>query len=235
MNNITTYPVLCIPRAMLFHTAEFVENAFNKAAQGKFVKSVAQTTTTDKAGAKFNVFFIHPDQDFKSNRNIDILYDTLKTQGTVNISTGTGTFFWKVKLYVPHMKAQYLPPPALVEQAPQIPVMVVRPIQISPRVMTVEEEAEFEEWKREKAAKIAAKTSDEMRHTFGERIYPRVVEFLAKEFPNFKHSGKITGMILEWPPNVIEHLIANPEEFERAVREGVQVFREHLLREAGAA
>ncbi len=242
MSTVTnvTFPLLCIPRAMLFHTAEIVENAINQALHGKFVKSVQQTTTTDKAGLQFNVFFIHPDQDFKANRSTDTLYETLKTQGTVNISTGTGKFFWKVKLYVPHLKAQYLPPAPVVTSAP---VLVVRPVPVGPRIMSVEEEAEFEEWRREKAKakeiadKIAAEkaAAELVRQCLGERLYPLVVDFLAKEFPAFKHAGKVVGMILEWSPEDIEALYNNPADLADAVREGVRVYREHLLREAGAA
>lgn len=220
---------------MLFHTAEIVENAINQAIQGKFVKSVEQTTTTDKSGTQFNVFFIHPDQDFKANRNTDLLYENLKTQGIVNISTGTGKFFWKVKLYVPYLKTQYLP--SAVETPVKTPVVaVVRPVPVGPRIMSVEEETEFEEWRREKAKAKAEKEAAELvRQCLGDRLHPLVVEFLAKEYPSFKHAGKITGMILEWSPEDVQELFVKPDELERAVHEGVKVYREHLLREAGAA
>lgn len=228
-----TFPVLCIPRAMLFHTAEIVEKAINQALHGKFVKSVQQTTTTDKSGVQFNVFFIHPDQDFKANLSTDTLYKTLKTEGTVNISTGTGKFFWKVKLYMPHLKAQYFPPAPVVSPAA---VLVVRPVPVGPRIMSVEEEAEFEEWRREKAKLQAEKQAAELvRQCLGNRLHPLVVECLNQEYPLFKHAAKVTGMILEWSPEDIEDLFKNPEELTRAVHEGVKVYREHLLREAGAA
>jgi hypothetical protein len=232
-----TFPVLCIPRAMLFHTAEVVEDAINQAMHGKFVKSVAQSTTTDKSGIQFNVFFIHPDQDFKANRCTDTLYNNLKTQGIVNISTGTGKYFWKVKLYVPHLKAQYLPPTEV-------------PVPVGPRIMSVEDVEEFEMWRREKAAakveadKAAAefalaqaKAAAEKAtlQLLGERLYPRVVEFLAAEFPEFKLAGKVTGMLLELPHAEIETAITDPTELSTMVREGVRVLREHFLREAGAA
>jgi hypothetical protein len=244
-SNTVTFPVLCIPRAMLFHTAENVEQAINQAVHGKFVKLVAQSTTTDKSGTQFNVFFIHLDQDFKANRHTDNLYSTLKTQGVVNISTGTGKFFWKVKLYVPYLKSQYMPPaPVVVTPAKvEVPIAVVRPVPVGPRIMSVEDEAEFEEWRREKATakaiadKIAAEkaAAELVRECLGNRLYPLVLEFLAKEFPAFKHAGKITGMILELSPEEIEEIITKPEELEKSVREGVQVYRQHLLREAGAA
>jgi hypothetical protein len=246
-----TFPVLCIPRAMLFHTAEFVENAFNLAMHGKFVKNVAQTKTIDKSGTEFNVFFIHPDQDFKANRATDLLYANLRTQGVVNISTGQGNFFWKVKLYVPNLKAQYLPqPPAPVAPAPPAPVAV------GPRIMSVEDVEEFEQWRREKAAAKAAaeKAAAEARaaeeaaardlaelNAIGERLYPVVVEILAEKFPKFKHAGKITGMILEMPRPELVALVGKEgpapksDELHRLIREAVEVLRQHFLEQAGCA
>ncbi len=236
-----TFPVLCIPRAMVFHTAEMVEEVVNGAMCGKFVKTVNQSTTTDKAGTQFNVFFIHPDQDFKPNRNTDTLYRTLRTENNVNISLGNGSkYFWKVKLYVPHLKAQYLPTP--IEQtvvktvAPRPFEFPPLPTPVGPRVMSVEEAEEFEQWRREKAiAKKAEEEKAATRQMLGDRVYPLVSEVLSKEFPLFQHAGKVTGMILELSQEDIEQAIQNPEQMIEMVREGVRVYREHLLREAGAA
>lgn len=222
------FPVLCIPRAMLFHTAEIVENAFNHAIGGKFVKSVGQSTTTDKSGIEFNVFFIHPDQDFKANRNTDSLYNNLKANGTVNISTGSGKYFWKVKLYIPHMKAQYLPPkPAEV------------PVPVGPRIMTEADLVEFRNWQAEKARKAAAQAAEQaqaMRNSLGERIYPLVTEVLSNshqdflaQFPQINAAGKITGMFLELSNEDILDLIENKAAIQINVAEGVRVLREHLL------
>jgi hypothetical protein len=241
-NTQSTFPVLCIPRAMLNQTAEMVEEAINHAMHGKFVKSVGSSTTTDKSGTQFNVFFIHPDQDFKANRCTEMLYNKIKTEGIAQISTGIGKFFWKVKLYVPHLKAQYLPPPPAAAAVVPAPA-VNRPVPVGPRIMTVEEVEEFEMWRREKAAAKAAAekeaaekaAAEAVRQMLGERLYPLVVNQLAKEFPAFKHAGKITGMILEMEPADVEVCIATPEILAARIREGVQVYREHLLREAGAA
>lgn len=244
-----TYPVLCIPRAMLFHTAENVEYAFNEAMGGKFVKSVGQSTTTDKAGTQFNVFFVHPDQDFKATRSTDILYRNLREQGVVNISTGTGKYFWKVKLYVPHLKAQYLPKPEGAAEE--------KPVQVSPRILTEADLVEFREFQRQKIAErlaadkaaaeareAAEKEAREAREAaakeaeinrLGNLLYPLVVEALARDFPNCKHPGKITGMILEMPFEEIEQLIADPAALTARVHEAVNVLREHFLREAGVA
>lgn len=237
------FPVLCIPRAMLFHTAEIVENAFNHAIGGKFVKSVGQSTTTDKSGIEFNVFFIHPDQDFKANRNTDSLYNRIKANGTVNISTGSGKYFWKVKLYVPHLKAQYLPPK---------PVEV--PVPVGPRIMTEADLVEFRNWQAEKARKAAAQAAEQaekarkaaaqaaeqaqaMRNSLGERIYPLVTEILSNghqdflaQFPQINAAGKITGMFLELSNEDILGLIENQDELQSNVAEGVRVLREHLLK-----
>lgn len=229
-----TYPVICIPRAMLFHTAEIVENAFNQAMGGKFVKSVGQSTTTDKAGIQFNVFFIHPDQDFKATRSTDTLYKGLKDQGTVNISTGSGHYFWKVKLYVPHLRAQHMPQPAQ---------PVVAPVQVGPRIMTESDLAEFREYQREKAAAKAAeekakadKAAKEAEiNRLGNLLYPLVGSFLSKEYPNFKKQGNITGMLLEMSHDEIQQLIDTPTFLETRVREAVQVLRDHYLAEAGVA
>jgi hypothetical protein len=248
-----TFPVLCIPRAMSFHTAEMVEEVINEAMHGKFVKTVNQSTTTDKAGIQFNVFFIHPDQDFKANRSTDLLYKNLRTENNVNISLGNGSkYFWKVKLYVPHLKAQYLPP---TEQHTVVkPVEAVKPpvapfqfpplpTPVGPRVMSVEEAQEFEEWRREKAAakkaaeeaKKAAEEKAAIRQKNGERLFPLVTAILSKEYPQFQHAGKVTGMILDLSQEEIEQLIKEPEQLISMVHEGVRVYREHLLREAGAA
>ena len=103
------FPALCIPRAMRFHTAEFVENALNTAMQGKFVEKIEIKTTTDKSGAEFNVIFVHANQSFTENASTALVYKNLRDQGFVNISTGKGKFFWKVKLYVPNLKAKFAP------------------------------------------------------------------------------------------------------------------------------
>jgi hypothetical protein len=214
-----TYQVLCIPRAMLFHTAEIVENAINHAMGGKFVKSVGQSTTTDKSGTEFNVFFIHPDQDFKANLNTDTLYRTISEQGTVNISTGSGKYFWKVKLYVPNIKAQYLPPK---------PVEV--PVPVGQRVMTENDLAEFRAWKAEKAEK--AKTD---LNALGNKLYPLVTDELERMHKDFlsvfvKHNlpGKITGMILEMPREDIVRTIDLPGELRSNVSDAIRVLKQHI-------
>lgn len=230
------FPVLCIPRAMLFHTTEIVENAFNHAIGGKFVKSVGQSTTTDKSGTEFNVFFIHPDQDFKANRNTETLYKNLKTEGIVNISTGSGKYFWKVKLYVPHMKAQYLPPK---------PVEV--PVPVGPRIMTETDLAEFRKWQAEKAEKVTAeaaalaeKAAAEAAaaaelNALGQRLYPLVCDVMTRNHKDFlglfigiNFPGKVTGMLLEMPRKDILNAIENAEQLSSDVAEAIQVLREHL-------
>lgn len=230
----TTYPVLCIPRAMLFHTAEFVESAFNQAMGGKFVKSVGQSTTTDKSGTQFNVFFIHPDQDFKATRSTDALYRTIQEQGTVNISTGSGRYFWKVKLYVPHLRAQYLPKPD------------ETPVPVGPRIMTEADLAEFREFQRAKAAAKAeeerliaeARIAEQIkadRQYYGCLLYPLVEKILAKEFPSVKKADKITGMLLEMSKEQMQKAIDEPAQLESDVREAVEVLRNYYLAEAGVA
>jgi hypothetical protein len=219
------FPVLCIPRAMLFHTTEIVEKAFNHAIGGKFVKSVGQSTTTDKSGTEFNVFFIHPDQDFKANRNTETLYKNLKTEGTVNISTGSGKYFWKVKLYVPHMKAQYLPPK---------PVEV--PVPVGPRIMTETDLVEFRKWQAEKAEKATAEAAAAAElNALGQRLYPLVCDVMTRNHKDFlglfvgiNLPGKVTGMLLEMPRKEILNAIENAEQLSSDVAEAIQVLREHL-------
>lgn len=207
------FPVLCIPRAMLFHTSEFVENAINHAMGGKFVKTMSQSTTTDKSGTQFNVFFIHPDQDFKPNRNTDTLYKNLKNDGIVNISTGSGKYFWKVKLYVPYLKAKYLP-----KTETEVPVPV------GPRILSMADLAEFRQWQKEKAEKNAKKeTDEEIRQRLGNRLYPLVVNI--REFEGFTPE-KITGMILEMPSDEVEKLISDPLGLLETVIECVRVLNE---------
>lgn len=217
MSTIVTsvnFPVLCIPRAMLFHTVEFVENAFNQAMGGRFVKTVQMTTTKDRAGSDFNVFFIHPDQDFAANGATNQLYATLRNSGIAHISTGSGRYFWKVKLYIPHLKAQYLPP------KPDAPVPV------GPRIMTVQDVAEFEAWRREKAERAAREAMEATRQSLGERLYPLVTSHLSGD--DSQHAGKVTGMILEMDPPDVEELIASAEKLCEKVAEAMTVLREHL-------
>lgn len=242
-----TFPVLCIPRAMLFHTAEIVENAFNLAMGGKFIKEVHQSTTTDSYGKQFKVMILHPEQDFKANINTDKLYRDIKNNGVANISTGgDGKYFWKTKLYIPHMKAQYLPPKT--EAVAEVPVPVGQ------RVMSESDLAEFRIWQAEKRAawkasedarlaKERARIEEErkaaeaerLRNELGERLYPLVVELLSREFPSFKHPGKITGMLLEMDVADIQRTITDKTELETNVREGVRVLRESILQQAGFA
>lgn len=137
------YQKLCIPRGMTFQTVEFVERAFNIAMQGKFVKHIESIPTKDKTGKEFVTFFITPDQSFRENASTALIYKNLQEQGFVNISTGKGHYFWKVKLYVPNLKAKYAPPPAN-----------------APRIMTSEDTEVFKQWQKERlAAKTAAKAA----------------------------------------------------------------------------
>lgn len=241
----STYPSLCIPRAMLFHTVDFVENAFNQAMGGKFVKTVNQSTTTDRSGTQFNVFFIHPDQDFKSTRSTETLYRKLSEEGTVNISTGVGQYFWKVKLYVPYLKAPYMPKAEV-------------PVPVGPRIMTESDLVEFRKWQAEKAntkGAVAApgpvyqlvpidaqylieqqrKAAQEaQRAAYGGRIYNLVSVVLSLKFPEFlaqfpeNPSGKITGMMLEMESSELDEMIKNPEHLLERVSEAIDVLREHF-------
>lgn len=137
------FPKLCIPRGMLFHTPDFVEKAFNQAMRGKFVKSIESKTTRDKSGAEFNTFFITPNQDFPENASTTLVYKNIQDQGFVNISTGKGRFFWKVKLYVPNLKAKYIP----VKDN-------------GPKIMDAEDTKAFIEWQRERQAAKKARSEN---------------------------------------------------------------------------
>lgn len=141
------YPMLCIPRGMLFHKPEFVEKSINIAMDSPrghpFVKSVECKPTKDKDGKEFNVFFITPNQDFAENSATRLVYQTLADKSCVNISTGSKGFFWKVKLYVPNLKAKFAPPTE----------------KKGPRIMTDEDDAEFRAWREKRAAAKAAKAA----------------------------------------------------------------------------
>ncbi len=148
------YPVLCIPRAMPFHTTQFVEKQINIAMQSTrataFVKSIEQKTTTDKEGKTFNVFFITPNQEFAENASTTTVYQKLKADGVVNISTGGQKgFFWKVKLYVPHLKSKHAPEKEAV------------PKREGPKIMTDEDTEAFKQWREKRAAAKAAKAAAE--------------------------------------------------------------------------
>jgi hypothetical protein len=137
------YQKLCIPRGMTFQTTEFVQRAFNIAMKGKFVKEIESKPTKDKNGKEFVTFFITPDQDFRENASTQLIYKNLQEQGFVNISTGKGQYFWKVKLYIPNLKAKYAQPPAN-----------------APRIMTSDDTEAFKLWQKERlAAKAAAKAA----------------------------------------------------------------------------
>jgi hypothetical protein len=136
------YQKLCIPRGMTFQTAEFVERAFNIAMKGKFVKQIESKPTKDKNGKDFITFFITPDQEFRENASTQLVYKNLQEQGFVNISTGKFQYFWKVKLYVPNLKAKYAAPP-----------------KNAPRIMTSEDTEAFKNWQKERLAAKAAKAA----------------------------------------------------------------------------
>lgn len=142
--NADKFPMLCIPRGMLFHTTDFVENAINQAMQGKFVKKIESKTTRDKSGAEFNTFFITPDQEFEENSSTALVYKKIADQGFVNISTGKGRFFWKVKLYIPNLKAKYAPP---------------KKVSTGPKILDDDETQAFKEWQRERAEAKRAKAA----------------------------------------------------------------------------
>ena len=136
--------MLCIPRGMLFHKTEFVENAINQAMQGKFVKKIESKTTRDKSGTEFNTFFITPDQEFEENSSTALVYKKIADQSFVNISTGKGHFFWKVKLYIPNLKAKYAPP---------------KKVSAGPKILDDDETQAFKEWQRERAEAKRAKAA----------------------------------------------------------------------------
>lgn len=140
------YPMLCIPRGMLFHKADFVEKSLNIAMDSPrgcpFVKSVECKLTKDKDGKEFNVFFITPNQEFVGNDATALVYKKLDADGVVNISTGSKGYFWKVKLYVPNLKSKFVQPKAA-----------------GPRIMTEEDNEAFRVWREKRAAAKAAKAA----------------------------------------------------------------------------
>jgi hypothetical protein len=142
------FPPLCIPRAMTFQTAEFVEIVFNRVMTSKrghpFVKKVEMASTTDKNGNNFNCFFIHVNQEFNENDATTAVYKALNEKGFVNIATGKGAYFWKVKLYIPRLKEKHF-----VKKS------------TAPRIMTEEDDEEFLRWRKERAAAKAAKAQAE--------------------------------------------------------------------------
>jgi hypothetical protein len=212
VNTSVNFPALCIPRAMVFQTAEFVENAFNLAMHGKFVKKIDQTTTTDKSGTEFNVFFIHPDQDFQQNNCTELLYTTLREQGTASISTGKGKYFWKVRLYVPHAKAQYLPKPEA-------------PVPVGPRILSKEDEADFLLWRKQREEERRAAEAQTEKNRLGNLLYPLVQKVLVDIKEPVEISGKITGMILEMETREIEWIISCPVTLLNHVTEAVAVLK----------
>lgn len=141
------YPMLCIPRAMLFHKAEYVEKALNIAVDAPrstpFVKNIESKQTKDKDGREFNVMFVTLNQDFPENASTALIYKTLEEKGVVNISTGSKGYFWKVKLYVKNLKAQFAPE---------------KPAREGPRIMTDEDDEAFRVWREKRAAAKAAAT-----------------------------------------------------------------------------
>jgi hypothetical protein len=138
---------LCIPRAMLFHKADFVEKAINIAmlstSESAFVKSIESKTTKDKEGKEFNVFFITPNQEFEENQATRLVYQKLSADGVVNISTGSKGFFWKVKLYIPNLKAKHTEKVAKKPEAPKI--------------MSDEDTEAYRLWREKRLAAKAAK------------------------------------------------------------------------------
>jgi hypothetical protein len=142
--NSEKYQKLCIPRGMTFQTPEFVERAFNMAMQGKFVKNIDCKPTKDHNGKEFVTFFITPNQDFRENASTELIYKNLREQGYVNISTGKGHYFWKVKLYVPNLKAKYIQE---------------KPASAAPKIMTDEDTIEFRRWQEQRNAAKAAKAA----------------------------------------------------------------------------
>jgi hypothetical protein len=151
MASESKFPTLCIPRAMLFHKADFVEKTINIALgsteKSTFVKSVESKTTKDKDGKEFNVFFITPNQDFEENTATKLIYSELQSKGFVNIALGSKGFFWKVKLYVPNLKAKFAPE---TKKAPAKDV---------PRIMTEEDNEAFKAWREKRLAAKAAKAA----------------------------------------------------------------------------
>lgn len=143
------YPMLCIPRGMLFHKPEYVEKSLNIAMESKrggaqFVKSVECKPTKDKDGKEFNVFFITPNQEFPENAATALVYSKLTVDGIVNISTGSKGYFWKVKLYIPNLKSKHVKP---VEKTN------------GPRIMTDEDTEAFRLWREKRAAAKATKVA----------------------------------------------------------------------------
>jgi hypothetical protein len=131
---------------MTFHKVDFVEKQLNLAFGGHFVQSIDQKTTKDKDGKEFNVFIIHPNQDFTENGATLAVYSKLKTDGVININIGNkGHNFWKVKLYVPNLKAKFIPE---------------KPKKNVPRIMTDDDLEEYRIWKEKRDLAKKAKAAE---------------------------------------------------------------------------
>jgi hypothetical protein len=149
ITNELKFPTLVIPRGMHFHTADFVAKQINIAmcstAKFPFIEKVDQKLTKDKEGKEFNVFIIHPNQSFSENAATNAVYSKLKDSGVVNISTGGQKgYFWKVKLYIPNLKAKFVPETKKNN---------------APRIMTDEDAEDFKLWREQRAAAKAAKAA----------------------------------------------------------------------------
>ena len=145
------FPTLCIPRAMLFHTADFVEKQINavmcSTRSSAFINTIDQKVTKDKEGKEFNVFVITPNQDFTENAATIAVYNKIKADGLVLISIGNSkgkSYFWKVFLYIPNLKSKFAPAVKKYD---------------APKIMTDDDTEEYRIWREKRAAAKAAKAA----------------------------------------------------------------------------
>jgi hypothetical protein len=76
-------------------------------------------------------------------------------------------------------------------------------------------------------APVAEKTFSEEEQKMGERLHPRVKEYLCSTGSSDEHAGKIIGMLLDGVTmKDLEWLLENPKDFAAKVDEAIKVLRE---------
>lgn len=131
---------LCIPRAMTYTTVADVTRVFNRLFDADLVERVDEREMTDTRGQTFKIFYIH----FLPGTTMEM--ENFKTKmekdGMVQVMTGQKNWFWKVYLN----KSQNTSKPA----------------RKGPRIMTVEDEQLFLQWKATKTQTVQEFTQEEV-------------------------------------------------------------------------
>ena len=91
-----SFPSVCLPRVTMHSSVSDVEHVFNQSFDDYIVKRIDVKNVTDRNGTKFQMMFVHFDQDKVSNEFAIEFFQRLEEEKCLHMMTGYKDHFWKV-------------------------------------------------------------------------------------------------------------------------------------------